>query len=291
MEKYEADEGEAGLNDENADVVRIMTIHKSKGLEFPITFVTNLSKKFNDMDANRGFVIDDDLGIGTTYIDVVNRFKAGSVRKNMISNKIKRDSRAEELRVLYVAMTRAREKLIMTTSLKKKEDLATLLKDMISIRYKDNWRLSGRDLNCDSYLKYILKALIRHPAIEPLLDELQIERDAVKDIPVPYDFIGDESEKDILITLASEDEIIIDEGERRARTEILGDALKAGKLPSPVDEDYYETLVSGFNFVYPYENLKELYTKTSVSELKMAALAEEGELDHSPSCRTEVPYR
>ena len=90
LEKYEADEGEAGLNDENADVVRIMTIHKSKGLEFPITFVTNLSKKFNDMDANRGFVIDDDLGIGTTYIDVVNRFKAGSVRKNMISNKIKR---------------------------------------------------------------------------------------------------------------------------------------------------------------------------------------------------------
>ena len=67
----------------------------------------------------------------------------------------------------------------------------------------------------DSYLKYILKALIRHPAIEPLLDELQIERDVVKDIPVPYDFIGDESERDILITLASEDEIIIDEGERR----------------------------------------------------------------------------
>ncbi len=277
LEKHEADEGEAGLNDENADVVRVMTIHKSKGLEFPVTIIGGLTGKFNDMDAINSFVCDDDLGLGTMYIDVAGRFKAGSIHRNVISAKLKKDSRAEELRVLYVAMTRAKEKLIMTAALKKREDLISLLKGMLGIRNLDTWRLPKFMLDCDSYLQYIMKALIRHPAIEPLLDELEINRDTVKNIPCPYAFCNDESEDDIKFGIVTEDDMTVSEGARIAGKEFTKDTLMLGVGLDGYDLRYYDNVMTNFKFVYPYENLKELFTKTSVSELKMAALAEEGE--------------
>ncbi|MBO4808753.1 MAG: helicase-exonuclease AddAB subunit AddA [Lachnospiraceae bacterium] len=277
LEKHEADEGEAGLNDENADVVRIMTIHKSKGLEFPVTIIGGLSGKFNDMDAINAFVCDDDLGIGTMYIDVANRFKAGSIHRNVISAKLKRDSRAEELRVLYVAMTRAKEKLVLTAALKKPEELVNMVNGALGIRSLDSWRLPKYMLDCDNYLQYIMKALIRHPAIEPMLDELEIERDTVKSIPCPYTFCNDESEDDIEIRVVTEEDLAFSEGKRIAGMEFTKDSLLLGDALNTYDSKYYDDVMTNFKFVYPYENLKELFTKTSVSELKMAALAEEGE--------------
>ena len=67
LEKYDVDYGEAGLLDENADVVRIISIHKSKGLEFPVTFVSGLSKRFNMQDVNQSLILDMDLGLGMDY--------------------------------------------------------------------------------------------------------------------------------------------------------------------------------------------------------------------------------
>ena len=116
LEKYDVDYGEANLQDENADVVRIMSIHKSKGLEFPVCFVAGLAKSFNMRDINAHLVMDVEQGIGVDYVDPVKRIRSRNLRRNFIAAGLKRDNIAEELRILYVAMTRAKEKLILTAA-------------------------------------------------------------------------------------------------------------------------------------------------------------------------------
>ena len=114
IQEQEVDFGEANILDENANVVRIMTIHKSKGLEFPICFVCGLSKQFNLMDVRQSIIMDVELGVGIDYIDPDMRIKRKTLRKNVVAQRMKEDTRGEDLRVLYVALTRAKEKLIMT---------------------------------------------------------------------------------------------------------------------------------------------------------------------------------
>ena len=111
-------EGEADLLSENADVVRIMTMHKSKGLEFPICFIAGIEKEFNTMDEKGMAVLDMDAGLGVDYADAALRIKRPTLIKKLVALKIKMDMLGEELRVLYVAMTRAREKLIITGATK-----------------------------------------------------------------------------------------------------------------------------------------------------------------------------
>lgn len=123
LHKYEVDFGEASISGEQDNTVRIMSIHKSKGLEFPIVFVSGLSKQFNMQDQRSSIVFDIDYGVGPDYIDVEHRTKIQTLLKKVIQKKTQIDNLGEELRVLYVAMTRAKEKLIMTGYLKSLEDL------------------------------------------------------------------------------------------------------------------------------------------------------------------------
>lgn len=114
LEKYEVDFGEAGDMDENSNVVRIMSIHKSKGLEFPICIVAGIGGLFNLRDTSKRVLWDPDLGFGCDYVDPEKRVRRTTIRKSVISRKLHNDTLGEELRVLYVAFTRAREKLILT---------------------------------------------------------------------------------------------------------------------------------------------------------------------------------
>ena len=104
MKEKEIDYGEANTLDENADVVRIMTIHKSKGLEFPICIVAGLSGSFSfrKNDASGPVIYDGDWGVGINYFDVTSRVRSSTLRRTEIAEKIRRDSMGEELRVLYV---------------------------------------------------------------------------------------------------------------------------------------------------------------------------------------------
>lgn len=113
MKEKDVDFGEANVLDEGSDVVRIMTIHKSKGLEFPICFVAGFSKQFNIRETSDAVLTDAELGMGSDCIDLKLRCKRRSIRKNIIATKQKLDGRGEDLRVLYVALTRAKEKLIL----------------------------------------------------------------------------------------------------------------------------------------------------------------------------------
>lgn len=251
LEKYDVDYGEAELLDENANVVRIMSIHKSKGLEFPITFVAGLGKRFNMQDVNRSLILDMDLGLATDYMDPVRRLKNKTLRRNVLMRKLREDSLAEELRVLYVAMTRAREKLILTASL---ENAA------------ERWELVQRERS------------------ESLLYPDFIESGSYLDFLLPI--VGNTC---IRVTVLQEEELAA--GELRERLE-LGDRegrlAMAGKL---ADREALERLRERLQGRYPFENLAGLYTKTTVSELKIAAMADRDEAAYHTFEEKEIqPY-
>ena len=124
------DMGAAKILGENDNVVRIMSIHKSKGLEFPVVFLSQTGKSFNMQDLNEPILLHQDLGFGPKYIDAKRRIEYNTLAKEAIKIKSKQENIAEEMRILYVALTRAKEKLIITGTsndaekdLKKKRDL------------------------------------------------------------------------------------------------------------------------------------------------------------------------
>ena len=121
LKYYEIEMGEAGTSMEEEDVVKIMTIHKSKGLEFPVVFVSGLSKKFNRMDLNKAVLCHPELGIGMECVNTTLRFHHPSLMKKAIQEKVWKDTLEEEMRILYVAMTRAKRKLILTGVIKSEE--------------------------------------------------------------------------------------------------------------------------------------------------------------------------
>ena len=105
LQKYDVDFGEADLTSENEDVVRIMSIHKSKGLEFPVVFVCGMGKNFNRQDVRSHMVLHPELGIGIDCMDGAKRLKTPTIAKRAIAKQIDLENLGEELRVLYVALT------------------------------------------------------------------------------------------------------------------------------------------------------------------------------------------
>lgn len=272
MEKYDVDYGEANILDEEADVVRIMSIHKSKGLEFPVTIVAGLSKRFNMQDTAKALLIDVDMGIGTDYINPTLRVTNKTLRKNVLAGKMRLENLAEELRVLYVAMTRAKEKLILTATV---EDIAKKLQGILSVRNRKEWELSyGMLANASSYLDYLLPALVRHPGFTPVLEKLELEAGSVC-AKAPEDLTKDVDIAVELLTLeelqAEEITELVQTGGREEKLQIMHSAKKYE------DHALAQRIAERFAYRYPHENLQNLYTKTTVSELKLAALEEKQE--------------
>ena len=136
------DYGEANTMSEDQDLVRISSIHKSKGLEYPIVFVSKIHQKFNLRDGNGSMIFHGDYFIGADHIDPVYRTRKKTILKNLIKNQMTRESLGEELRVLYVAMTRAREKLIITGVVKDAD------------KTLDKYRGSAKQLAADGMLSF-----------------------------------------------------------------------------------------------------------------------------------------
>ena len=128
LNSYALDTGEAAGSGENENAVRILTIHKSKGLEYPVVFLSGLGKAFNHTDEYANVVIHQDLGIGADLIDFSARTRIVNPMRKIFAKKLSEESRGEELRVLYVAMTRAREKLYMTGTVKHRQEMQAYLR-------------------------------------------------------------------------------------------------------------------------------------------------------------------
>ena len=160
LRKSSGDLGTAKILGENEDVVRIMSIHKSKGLEFPVVFLSGCGKQFNLRDINDSLLFHEELGIGTDCIDIKKRIRYTTLQKYAIKKKFELETLSEEMRILYVALTRAKEKLIITGS------SYNLQKD-IDACYKAgvkgfNKVIPSELLKQKSYLKWIMTALIKH---------------------------------------------------------------------------------------------------------------------------------
>ena len=131
VEQYrliDVDQGEANVLPEDADVVRIMSIHKSKGLEFPVVFVSGLSRNFNRQDERSAVLFDDRIGPAAFAMDEENRVRYPTLKRLAVADRLREESLGEEIRVLYVAMTRAKQKLILTAAVKdvsKWDDIGT----------------------------------------------------------------------------------------------------------------------------------------------------------------------
>ena len=121
LEKYKVDDGEVNISGEDDDTVRVMTIHASKGLEFPIVFIAGLGKHFNKKDQTGPVLLHAEMGIGLKKINLDRRTKGETILRRMISNRRNDEMLGEELRILYVAMTRAEQKLILAATVDKEE--------------------------------------------------------------------------------------------------------------------------------------------------------------------------
>lgn len=251
LEKYDMDYGEADSLDENADVVRIMSIHKSKGLEFPVCFVGGLSKRFNMQDVNQSLIVDMDLGLATDYVDTKRRVRNKTLRRLALARKLREDSLSEELRVLYVALTRAREKLIMTATLDKAQEKWEMYQSMAQEQ------LSFPDfIEAGSYLDFLLPVLGKTGIAVTVIDRSDLEEAA-------------ETEQ----LLMGGRRFLLEEAKNRTDLEAL------------------EGLKKRLSAKYAYENLAGLYTKTAVSELKIAAMAgKDEEAYHAFEEKELVPY-
>ena len=159
LRKYQVDYGEANTSDEMGDAVRLMSIHKSKGLEFPVVIVAGMGKRFNTQDIHSQMVIHQDLGIGVDAVYLKERMQAPTFLKKMIQNETRLENLGEELRVLYVALTRAKEKLILTGTLKSVEEKR---KQYDRIRSQTGRPLAfGLLQKAASYLDFLVPALMR----------------------------------------------------------------------------------------------------------------------------------
>ena len=127
---------------ENDDVVRIMSIHKSKGLEFPVVFLSSTGRKFNLRDLNTPILLHQDMGFGPQYIDSEKKIEYSTLAKEAIRIAAKKETISEEMRVLYVALTRAKEKLIITGISKDAEKALNEKEKMLSmVRRNDAYQL------------------------------------------------------------------------------------------------------------------------------------------------------
>ena len=245
MEKFEIDSGEVGSASESADVVRLMTIHKSKGLEFPVVILAGMGKGFNFRDVYKPLLADDRLGLGCRYADTDMRVRMRTLRYSAISDKKRRDVIAEEMRLLYVAMTRAREKLIMVGGLKDAEDTLNEC-----FEYPMQRLAFGNFQSSDKYFDLILPV---------------IGCDEVREV--------------IDIRMVNSDEIMAS-GRKEEESQAAGVTeftIASHGDTTYADREVLDMLEKKFSYEYPYSYLENLYAKTTVSELKMAAMAEKDE--------------
>lgn len=256
--RYEIDSGEAQTAaGENA--VHLMSIHKSKGLEAPVVIVAGLAKQFNFRDVYAEVVLHERLGIGMKYRDEVLRVEAPTLYKKVIADSLKRDMLAEELRVLYVALTRAKEKLILSATVK---TMADFFEKAQKADVGGTWAKITTLTGARSYLDFLMPTF--------LFDEQQ----GVLEIRVGTD-----------VRNITGDAVTEQEEKRTQRMQRLSELCQKD-CTEEYDAELAGELEKRASFVYPYP----MYSgkrKLSVSELKKAAYAEEEQEELFPEKTAE----
>ena len=270
LQKYDIDYGEANIADEQADTVRLMSIHKSKGLEFPIVIVAGMSKRFNMQDITGSIVIHPDLGIGLDAVDLAYRTKVPTFLKKVIQKKVQLENLGEELRVLYVALTRAKEKLILIGSI---SNLDQKLKRCEAIRKREETALPfGMLSRATSYFDWILPALFRSQALADLLNAYGMQ--------VPFTNAMYKKQVPLRVEEIYPEHLLLEETAEEVEQVLTEEILRNWDTEAVYDPEMRARIEAQFSYQYPYEALQKMKLKFTVSELKKRSEPEEaaGEL-------------
>lgn len=280
LKKYEVDYGEANIGSEAADTVRIMSIHKSKGLEFPIVLVCGLGKQFNESDIRSKVVMHPDFGIACDCVDEEQRTRQATLLKRAIQQRTAGENLGEELRVLYVAMTRAKEKLILTGTVPEAE--AKMEKWIAAAVYPGEQLSYSWLAGAGTYLDWVAPALLRHPDAGRLLEEMDKEpAGIIRPLQGPPEFC---------IRLASEEESREEELRRGLWETVRLEQLLGLDTQVSYDQQAREYLERVFQAAYPHQKDKEIIGKLSVSELKkMSHMPEEQDARELYQPETVIP--
>ncbi|MBQ1376441.1 MAG: PD-(D/E)XK nuclease family protein, partial [Lachnospiraceae bacterium] len=239
--KSDTDAGEPGASEESGNAVRIMTIHKSKGLEFPVVFLCGLGKGMNKKELGNGVIMHPVLGVGMDLIHYDTRVKEKCLLRTALRDQLERENVGEELRVLYVAMTRARDRLYLTANA---PSLEKLLKDYGDLWEQEPETLSDTELlGASNMLDWLLRAWREGSSLDLKL---------IRDEDLLYE------------ALRTED------AEKQVRT-----ALESELMPEDEASDRIrDTARKTFSYQYRYDDLYTVRPTMSVSMLKMEHIEE-----------------
>ena len=232
LRKYDVDYGEADIINENENAVRIMSIHKSKGLEFPVVFAAGMGKTFNTQDTRSRLILHPELGIGLDCMDTVRRTKTPTLLKRTLARQTEEENLGEELRVLYVALTRAKEKLILCGCLKDVEKKFGEYRQNADTEHPVSF-LARSSAHC--YFDWVLPALYSYP------EKYEIRVFGETDARAGH-------LKEAVRTLLTKEQV-----KRAVKT---------------ADKELLEKIEERLSFAYPFEAEKDIKTKVSVSEIK-----------------------
>ena len=232
------DLGAAKLIGENDDVIRIMSIHKSKGLEFPVVFLSSTGKQFNLMDLNQNILLHQEMGIGVKYINYERQVQYDTLTKTAMRNKILVETLSEEMRILYVALTRAKEKLFITGLSKDYEKEAENIEKQIC-----------------RYPKYLDK-------INPIL--VKKYKRYLDWIMLVYNYEKETAKNFIDFNIYKKKELL------NSFEDIKKEEIDAKEFleKQDVDNDKIKKIEEILNWSYDYELSTTIPTKTSVTKIK-----------------------
>ena len=239
------------------DTVKIMSIHASKGLQFPVCIIAETAKSFNDNDSRNSALYSADYGIGFKYFDEAEQLKRTTVAREVILDDTRNNTREEELRLLYVAMTRAQDKLHFTAAVGKLDDK---LKEYFSELILSEGRADNMFGSMTSYFDWLIKTSLIHP------DGRELR--------------GEESNI-ICETTESRIDISISEAGTEEKTADINEALPV------TDRELAEKIRENISYAYPYEKLFEIEAKCSVSALANKAESEKYAFSARPSFMSE----
>ena len=269
MKTAEVETSSAKLQDDSPDHIRIMTIHKSKGLEFPVVFVSDMGKAFNEMDARAQVIFHQKWGFGMDWMDLDKRVSYRTLSKMALADAIRMENLAEEIRILYVALTRAKEKLILTGTSKDMEK--SMEKWTYSAETKGQKLPLFRLRRAKTYLDWVMPAYLRHPACALVPDEWE---------ELDFRFAMEDSVwKCTLLTREAVLKSVDAEQKLAEEQKAYFEGWKSPEEMTSQKEEVFRIL----SWQYPYGKEAKLPAKLSISEIKRKYQEEmSGELQTVP---------
>ncbi len=261
LKTYQADSNDDVNFSEDENTVKLMTIHKSKGLEFPVVFVAAMGKGFNTNDSKAKVVMHNSLGIGIDRVDLNKRIKYKTVVKEMILSHIKDENLAEEIRILYVALTRAKEKLILVGTGNISDRLTNL---MSLIKKRELSYPKEAMLYASSLLDLIIMSLVRHKSLDKIRNRMFIDSVAPDNV---HNLPGEMN-----VTLLDIEQIVYGEVKENVTNIKKKEALLNWDVNKVYSNDIRAIINERFSYVYEYENDTKIKAKHSVSDIKHAKM-------------------